>query len=135
MDELLAHSGVENVLLLEKTPCFIWSADCEPMEVNKVLNTSDFLPTMLNLLGIDSPYNYLGQDAFDPNYEGYAYFPDGSWIREDAICEINDDGEPVLLYTNSFITEDEMQEMSDKILKYINVSNLLLTSDYYKKVR
>jgi phosphoglycerol transferase MdoB-like AlkP superfamily enzyme len=135
MDELLAHSGVENVLLLEKTPCFIWSADCEPMEVNKVLNTSDFLPTMLNLLGIDSPYNYLGQDAFDPNYEGYAYFPDGSWIREDAVCEINDDGEPVLLYTNSFITEDEMQEMSDKILKYINVSNLLLTSDYYKKVR
>lgn len=135
MDELLAHSGVENTLLLEKTPCFVWSADCEAMEVDKVLNTSDFLPTMLNLLGIDSPYHYLGQDAFDPNYEGYAYFPDGSWITAETVCEINDNGDPVLIRSEKFISEEQMQEMTDKILKYINVSNLLLTSDYYKRVR
>ncbi|MBQ7341074.1 MAG: LTA synthase family protein [Oscillospiraceae bacterium] len=135
MEELLAHSGVDNTLLLEKTPCFVWSADCEAMEVDKVLNTSDFLPTMLNLLGIDSPYQYLGQDAFDPNYEGYAYFPDGSWITAETVCEINDNGDPVLIRSEKFISEEQMQEKTDKILQYINVSNLLLTSDYYKRVR
>lgn len=135
IDELLGHSGVDSTLLLEKTPCFVWSADCEPMEVDKVLNTSDFLPTMLNLLGIDSPYRYLGQDAFDSRYEGYAYFPDGSWIEGDIVCEIDDNGDPVVLDSESIITEERMQEKADQILQYINVSNLLLTSDYYKRVR
>jgi len=69
MDSLLQLSGVEETILLEKTPCFVWSADCTPMTVDKTLNTADFLPTMLNLLGIRSPYHYLGQDAFDPRYE------------------------------------------------------------------
>jgi len=135
MDELYAHSGVDNALLLEKTPCFVWSADCTPMEVDKLANTSDFLPTMLNLLGIDSPYNYLGQDVFDPNYEGYVYFPDGSWIRENAICEMDDDGNPVLLQSDRLILNEEFQKISDEILAYINVSNLLLTSDYYSRIR
>ena len=31
---------------------------------------------MLNLLGVDSPYDYIGRDAFDPTYEGYALFSD-----------------------------------------------------------
>ena len=105
------------------------------MEVDKVLNTSDFLPTMLNLLGIDSPYRYLGQDAFDPDYEGYAYFPDGSWIQGDIVCEIDDNGDPVILQSEHIITEEQIQEKADQILQYINVSNLLLTSDYYKRVR
>ena len=52
---LYALSGVGDALLLEKTPCFIWSADLQPMKVDKTLNTSDLLPTMLNLLGVDSP--------------------------------------------------------------------------------
>ena len=130
MDELYAHSGVDELLLLEKTPCFVWSADCEPMTVDKTLNTSDFLPTMLNLLGINSPYNYLGQDAFDPDYVGYALFPDGSWICNGII------------YTNGNVMYDEsaakpddkfVREMNDKVMEYIRMSNLLLTSDYYAK--
>ena len=44
----------EDTLLLEKTPCFIWSANGPDMEVDKTLNTADFLPTVLNLLGVES---------------------------------------------------------------------------------
>ena len=130
MEELYAHSGVDELLLLEKTPCFVWSSDCEPITVEKTLNTSDFLPTVLNLLGIDSPYNYLGQDAFNPDYVGYALFPDGSWICNGVI------------YNNGNILCDEgiakpddqfIREMNEKVLEYIRMSNLLLTSDYYAK--
>ena len=58
MESLYTLSGIQEKLLLEKTPCFIWSKDLQPMEVDKVLNTSDFLPTVLNLLGVETEYGY-----------------------------------------------------------------------------
>ena len=73
MDVLYERSGVDDLLLLEKTPFFIWSADGPNLEVTKTCNTSDILPTVLNLMGVESPYRYIGQDAFDPKYEGYVH--------------------------------------------------------------
>ncbi len=129
MDELYAHSGVESELLLEKTPCFVWSADGPAMEVDKLLNTSDFLPTMLNLLGVDSPYSYLGRDAFDPNYTGYVLFSDGSWIYDgvaysDGVILMNEDDREV--------TQEEIDAFAELIEEYRNINNLLLISNYYK---
>ena len=133
MEELYAHSGVEDVLLLEKTPCFVWSTDCPRVEVTKTMNTADFVPTMLNLLGIDSPYHYLGQDGFDPNYEGYALFPNGSWIS-DGVVYSTGSGKGVILQNtkDKELTEEYMAQMARKTSEFIHVSNLLLTSDYYK---
>ena len=133
MEELYSLSGAEDTLQLEKTPFFLWSADCTPVTVDKTLNTSDFLPTVLNLLGIDSPYNYLGQDAFDEGYEGYALFPDGSWICGGVMYKAVNGG--VVLENESGIdlTEEYVQQMREKVLKYIEISNLLLTSDYYRQ--
>ena len=128
-DELFAHSGVSHELLLEKTPCFIWSADAPDVEVSKILNTSDFLPTVLNLLGIDSPYHYLGQDAFDENYEGYALFPDGSWIYNGVAYQ---NGEILMNEQNRPVTQDEIDAMAKLSAEYRTVSNLLLTCNYYK---
>lgn len=133
MEELYAHSGVEDLLLLEKTPCFVWSVDCPSVEVTKTLNTADFVPTMLNLMGIDSPYNYLGQDAFDQNYEGYALFPNGSWIS-DGVVYSTSSGQPKILRNTKGkeLTEEYVAQMAKKTAEFIHISNLLLTSDYYK---
>ena len=129
MEELYAHSGVDSDLLLEKTPCFVWSADGPAMEVDKLLNTSDFLPTMLNLLGIDSPYSYLGQDAFDPNYAGYVLFADGSWIYDGvAYC----DSEILMNEKDRVVTQEEIDAIAELIEEYRNVSNLLLIGNYYE---
>ena len=134
MRELYALSGTEEDLLLEKTPCFVWSVDCPSITVGKTLNTADFLPTMLNLLGIESPYAYLGQDAFDPDYVGYALFPDGSWISQGVACEVSVGSAPRIVQNlnNAEVTEEWIKEMAEKSKKFIRVSNLLLTSDYYK---
>ena len=135
MEELYAHSGVDDELLLEKTPCFVWSADGPDMDVEKTLNTSDLLPTVLNLMGIDSPYNYLGQDAFDPNYEGYALFPDGSWITDGVVCKASKKGSEQILRNEKGValTEEYLEKMSDTVQEYIHISNLLLSSDYYNQ--
>ena len=134
-EELLALSGVDDELLLEKTPCFIWSADGPAMTVEKTLNTADLVPTMLNLLGIDSPYSYLGQDAFDPRYAGYALFPDGSWISDGVVCKTVTGGNVKILRNekNKELTGEYLDEMAERVRNFIAVSNLLLTADYYSQ--
>ncbi|MBR4016269.1 MAG: sulfatase-like hydrolase/transferase [Oscillospiraceae bacterium] len=128
--ELYAHSNVDDMLLLEKTPCFIWSADCPDLKVDKTLNTADLLPTVLNLMGIDSPYPYLGQDAFDPNYEGYALFPDGSWICNGVAYK---KGRVIENETGREISEEKVATMEERMQEFQKISNLLLTCNYYKK--
>ena len=134
MEELYAHSGVEDELLLEKTPFFVWSQNGEARKVDKTLNTADLVPTVLNLLGIDSPYRYLGQDAFDAAYQGYALFPDGSWICDGVACKIEGDGQPKILENsgNKEITAAYLDEMALLTREFIHVSNLLLITDYYR---
>ena len=131
MESLYALSGTREKLLLEKTPCFIWSKDLQPMEVDKVLNTSDFLPTVLNLLGVKAEYGYIGHDAFDPRYEGYALFADGSWITSDVAYDaatkkllyLNEESEPV--------TPEFREQMSDATEEFVSLNNLILEMDYY----
>lgn len=128
-EELLSHSGVSDELLLEKTPFFIWSSDCPKITVSKTLNTSDFLPTVLNLLGAESSYNYLGQDAFDPDYKGYVLFPDGSWISNGIAYK---DGEILMNEKERTLSQEEIDAMAILSKEYRSVSNLLLTCNYYK---
>jgi len=133
MEELYAHSGVEETLLLEKTPCFIWSQGGPSLKVDKTLNTADLLPTVVNLMGFDNSYRYLGQDAFDPGYEGYALFPDGSWIRDGIVCSVDGENKTKILRNeyNREITPELLEEMEIKTREFIHISNLLLTTDYY----
>lgn len=129
LDVLYERSGVDDALLLEKTPCFIWSADGPSMEVTKTCNTSDIVPTVLNLMGVDSPYRYIGQDAFDENYVGYALFPNGSWVS-DGIAYSTLSG-AMLLEDDKAITDQHLADMHRLVEDYVRINNLILQSDYY----
>lgn len=130
---LLELSGVESKLLLEKTPCFIWSADLEPMTVDKVLNTADFLPTVLNLLGLKPEYDYIGHDAFDEAYEGYALFADGSWITADMAYDASGKKLLMLSDTQKAVTKEQAETMEQLAEEFTAINNLILESDYYKE--
>lgn len=130
-DLVMERSGVSDPLLVEKTPFFIWSADGPGMTVEKTVNTSDILPTVLNLLGIPDTRNYLGRDAFDSHYPGYAVFPDGSWITQ-GVAYSAERG-VVMNTTGRDVTQDYIDSMSETAMEYISISNLLLDTDYYKR--
>lgn len=136
VEKMMELSGVNDEFELERTPCFIWSTNGPDLDVDKTLNTSDLLPTVLNLMGIDSPYNYLGQDAFDKDYVGYALFSDGSWIVNGTLWR-PDYGDNMQLLTENAqpLTVEEQEKINKYLLEYSQVSNLLLTTDYYKNVR
>ena len=128
---LLELSGVDNKLLLERTPCFIWSADLEPMTVDKVLNTSDLLPTVLNLLGVDSPYDYIGSDAFDDRYDGFAPFSNGSWIYGNAAYDASTKKLFSIDGSELTIPPEVQKEMSQRVQSFTRINNLILELDYY----
>lgn len=128
---MMARSGVDDTLLLEKTPFFIWSADMPSRRVDKTLNTADILPTVLNLLGVDSPYKYIGKDAFDNSYVGYALFPNGSWVSQGVAYSVNSK-RTFVLQDGARITDEMLAEMAEKVSAFVNTNNLILQTDYYK---
>ena len=133
MEELLKLSGTEKTILLERTPCFIWSPGLEPMEMDKVLNTSDLLPTVLNLMGVDSPYDYIGHDAFDPSYEGFVPFSNGSWISGDTAFDAANKKLISISGKQQTVTAEFQKEMADKVQEFIRINNLILEADYYQE--
>ena len=104
----------------------------EPMEVDKVLNTSDLLPTVLNLLGIDSPYHYIGHDAFDAAYEGYVPFSNGSWIYGDIAYDASAKRYISISGSQQTVAAELQAEMAEKVQEFIRINNLILETDYYK---
>ena len=131
-ESLLKLSGVKDALLLERTPCFIWSADLEPMDMDKVLNTSDLLPTVLNLLGIESEYEYIGNDAFDDAYEGFVPFSDGSWISGGLAYDVGADKFISIDKKQHLVTAEKQAAMNEKVQEFIEINNLILETNYYK---
>lgn len=125
---VMEQSGVDKHLLVEKTPCFIWAYDGPDLEVDKVLNTSDLAPTVINLFGMKSEYHYLGRDAFDESYGGCVVFQDQSWISPSGVYE---DGNVIAAFTDEGPTDAEIEEMNAFAQEYIRINNLLLESDYY----
>lgn len=129
---VLDRSGVTDSLLVEKTPCFIWSASGPSVQVDKTLNTADLLPTVLNLLGVDTPYHYMGRDAFDDTYAGYALFPDGSWITQGVAYNTKTGIVMYLTEDAPEATEQFQAEMAQTVNAFVRINNLILDTDYYQ---
>ncbi len=121
-------SGVDNTYLEMRTPCFIWSYDMEPMTVDKPLNTADLVPTVLNLFGIDNGYDYVGQDAFDENYEGYVVFSNGSWFSGDVLYS---GGEILSELSEGAAEAIDIEGMTELASKFIRTSDAMIETDYY----
>lgn len=111
--------------ILEKTPAFIWYEGCESLEVNKICQTIDWVPTIANMFGIDVSGKVLGQDIFDENYEGYAIFPNGSWLCEDAYV-VNGN-----VKWNNGISEENIRKMNEYVGRFYEANEEILKSDYY----
>ena len=104
----------------------------EAMEVDKTLNTSDFLPTVLNLLDVQTEDDYIGRDAFDADYEGFVPFSDGSWISGDVAFDAGE-GEILLLEEDAKVEETFLEEMSAEVSEFVYINNLILETDYYEE--
>ena len=132
MDSLYNLSGVNEQILLERTPCFIWSPGLEGQKMDKVLNTSDLLPTVLNLLGVDSGYDYIGRDAFDERYAGFVPFSDGGWIYGDIAYDASSEKYISVSGKYQTVSAQLQEQMAQAVQDFIRINNLILKTDYYR---
>lgn len=110
------------------TPFFIYCKGMESRSVNKVCQTNDVLPTLLNLFGIEVPDNLVGNDIFDEKYEGIAYFPDFSWIT--SKCYYNN-GKIIKNDAQIQIAEEYINEKNTQVANAIETNLIMLYTDYY----
>ena len=102
------------------------------MEEDKILNTSDLLPTLFNLLGVSSGYDYIGRDAFDDSYDGFVPFSDGSWITGDLAYNAGTKSLMTLDGGKGTATKEFQAEMANRVQTFTRINNLILDTDYYK---
>lgn len=131
METLMEVSDVEETIWLERTPCFIWSAEGEPMAVDKTLNTSDLMPTLLNMLGVETDCPYLGSDAFDEDYVGFVPFSDGSWISGGVAYDASSQEVSYRDGTAEPVTEEFRIKMIETVQEFTRINNLVLETDFY----
>lgn len=113
--------------ILENTPAFIYCADYnQPITVEKVMQTIDLAPTIMNLFGLEVPKEIMGQDVFDDNYIGYAIFPNGTWLTNTAYVKNGN------VIWNSGMSNDELAAMNDYVQQVYLVNDAILDSDFYR---
>lgn len=113
--------GVDNMNMLQHTDFFIWANGIEPTQIDKVTATPDVLPTVANLLGLDTTGAFLvGHDGLG-DQGGYVFFADGSWF----------DGER---YWSSTSGETGNAERTAEISRLTTLSNRILAGNYYSNL-
>lgn len=125
-DEKLLKN-LSNEEIPEKVPFFIYSPGLKHIEVNKVTSTIDILPTIANLMGINDRKHYIGSDAFDTNYKGLVYFPDGRWFDGKILFNQNKKAE---------YSEEEKKyilEVNEHIEHLKTINNFVISSNYFAR--
>lgn len=117
---------------LYKNNLIIYNSATEHEQIDKVCNTIDVLPTVLNLFGINYDSRLIiGKDIFSTS-EGLVIFADDSWLTDKGKYSSNSD---------SFISNDG-SEVSDayvnRFKKAVNnryqISKNIMVYDYYRYV-
>lgn len=123
LQQLSSEAGSD---ILERTPAFIYCAGSDlSMEVTKVTQITDLAPTILNLFGLDVPKEIMGNDIFADDYEGYAIFPNGTWLTNTTYMKNG------ILQWNHGMTEEEIAAMNAYVQNVYQVNDAILDSDYY----
>ena len=124
--KVLALRGEDEGAIVEKVPFFIYSSGLKPQEVKKVTSAIDILPTISNMLGLENNGYYLGEDAFDNNYKGLVYFPNGNWY----------DGN--IYYKSGQVIDESNKEYIDEINRYIeklvDINDYVILTDYFSRL-
>ena len=110
---------------IEETPFFIYHKGSPKMRVTKVSSTKDILPTMVNLFGLDWFGGYIGDDIFDDNNKGFAYFSNMTWYdgkiyRDDTLVVTEENREYI-------------EEIDKKMMDCVNINDIIVAGDYFAR--
>jgi len=110
----------------------IWNNKQEHKVIDKITNSLDFIPTMLNLFNVEYDSRLItGKDIFAPN-EGLVFFTDRSWISDKG--RYNAANGSFTPSVNEEISPDYVKNINSVVSSRINTSKLIMDTDYYRIV-
>lgn len=121
-------------------PLLIYSPGIlKPDVLQKIGSQVDLIPTVLNLLGLESYHHAMGNSLFDEETEGFAFlnFSSGyGWVSGGDLVEIDPDGE--LIGIRNINTGEEAYEQAEehrkKLLSYLQVGRKMLLENRFMPV-
>ena len=116
------YKNIEEDFMKNEGVMYIWGSNIEHAEVTKLTSSFDFLPTMLNMFGLEGNYsNYVGNDMFSNDYDPIVYFKDYSIYDGEALYELSSEALPS--------NPDIIWIATD----YYEFSKKILSVNYFKK--
>jgi phosphoglycerol transferase len=74
-------------------PALILNSAIKPVEFNKVCSQADMAPTLINLMGLNCNYHFVGQNIFSEYFHPFAvtrhYDPTLFYITDSVVCSWN----------------------------------------------
>lgn len=130
-DENYIDVGYYSYELNRKVPFIIYTKDCiVKEEINTAMGMYDVLPTLGNMLGINSKYA-LGNDIFNLK-DNIVVFPNGNWLSNKVY--FNNQKREYLSLSNEPISEIYIDENCKLAETYVSVSNDFITYDYINHI-
>jgi phosphoglycerol transferase MdoB-like AlkP superfamily enzyme len=84
------YKNIEEDYEKSKGVMYIWGRDIEHTEIDKLSSSFDFLPTIINMFGLDGNFsNYVGNDVFSDDNAQIVYFKDYSIYDGEAVYDIS----------------------------------------------
>lgn len=126
-EKLYSLKGTDNQNLMSNLPFFIWGNNIPKAEITKVNNNLDVLPTIAYLFGLDyEEKHYVGKNIFDPNYEGFVFFPDHSWYDGNIYYK---DGHVLL---GEQVEQEYINSRNKQLRTILDVNDKVLNTDYFR---
>ncbi|WP_072685980.1 LTA synthase family protein [Holdemania sp. Marseille-P2844] len=122
-------TDLKNDYEIYKVPFIIWTPSLEnSTTIETVTSTYDIMPTLCNLFDINlNGHLITGRDALSDK-DGLVIFEDRSWLNDQAYYNAT---KGTVIKLDPSITDDEIEEINNKVFEEIQISQNILTSDYF----
>ena len=108
----------------------LWNSKIEETHIKKPCMSSDVLPTVYNLFGIDYDSRlFTGRDIMSTN-EGLVVFSNHSWITDKGRYYSNK--KEFIPYDGEIVDENYVKNTNAIVNNRLNVSKLIIKNDYYR---
>lgn len=114
---------------LYKNNLIIYNSSMEHTEIDKLCNTIDVLPTVLNLFGIDYDSRLMAGKDILSNSPGLVIFADYSWLNDKGKYSYDT---KTFTPSNGEVSDEYIEKMNNEVSNKYLISRNILIYDYYK---
>ena len=120
----------DSVVEVNHNSLILWNKNTPTTHISKVCMSSDVLPTVYNLFGIDYDSRlFTGEDIFSTS-SGLAVFSNRSWVSDNGTYFTS--GSKFVPRDNINIDNDYITNMNNIVTNRLSIAKLIIKSDYYK---